>query len=69
MDNAQKTKEEAEGLYETIKKAIMGDPNAPKVEPVFTGKLFFVLYQAFELVNRGTEDTTRNVQLYSQQML
>ena len=35
MDSAKKTTEEAEPFFESIKKLIMGDPNAPKIEPVF----------------------------------
>ena len=38
VESAQKTTDEAKGLYDSVKILLFGDPNAPKIEPVFTGK-------------------------------
>ena len=38
MESAQKTTEGAEGFFDSVKKLIMGDPNAPRIDPVYTGK-------------------------------
>ena len=35
MENAKKTTEGAETTFETLKKLLMGDPNAPRIEVIY----------------------------------